>query len=207
MSKKEKALSKVYIGYIAYYIHNLGSYESRDVWKTFLTTNKYDENSEDDLRKIALKLYYNYVLQMMISPRINLDCSIKELQSMVKDLEEVFKKHDIKVPVLYYTSTKDIVEHMRKMQDSATVMDKILEEEKPKVTKQAVKKPAAKQATKGGKAAPKKTATKATGKKTVTSKATALTLAELRKMATEKQIPGRSQMTTKAELIKALKLK
>jgi hypothetical protein len=241
-------IDKVYVGYVGYYIKNMGQQLPDDEWRMILKDLK---NKKESWKKLALKLYYIHFislsLKLDVDELIRSDKSIEDLRKTLVASDEFRKDYDLpELPVVHYTTNESAIKHMKKFHAPESVIDDIMEGEK--VVSKSTK-------TTKSKAAPKSKATKATtteskaivpakgkdvkiptfltvkqGRKTVTltkrediikhltgvspqSKAQPAkktcdnyTLVELRKMAQEKNIEGRSKMK-KVELCKALKIK
>ncbi len=216
MSKKD---DKVYLEYIAYFIKNVGAYKSKNEWVEFLESNGFDKKSEASVKKIAIKLYYIQVLDIVLRIGDFYDKSNADLKKLVEDLDAALAKHDVSIPVMYHLEPKKMLAHMKDMSEGVSVIDKLFEvEEKPKkatAKKTVAKKPAAKKTTtkKSAATTAKKSATTKPAPKKAAPKKTQQSLAckemkveDLRKMAAEQKIVGRSKMS-KAELCIALGIK
>lgn len=209
-------MSKVYIGYIAYYISNLNPLISRIEYVSLLTkklgTSDFIEASLSKLKNLALYFYYRHFIALFVLAGRESDydkMSTSDMREMLVELDAFFIKFAVDVPVQYYMEEKDVIKHMVKFQCSPNVLTELNCVKEVKSTK-SIKKPAT--IKKPSKTATKKTtdtSSTTTKKKPIKKETTnkpELSVAELRKLATDKNIPGRSKMT-KDELKKALKIR
>lgn len=208
-------MSKVYIGYIAYYISNLNPLISRYEYVSLLTkklgTSNFTEASLSKLKNLALYFYYRHFIALFILVGREADydkMSTSDMREMLVELDAFFIKFSVDIPVQYYIEEKDAIKHMIKFQCSANVLTELNCEKEVKITKKSTadsKKPVTKKTTETSSTTLSVKKQASTTKKEPVTKSE-LSVAELRKLATKKNISGRSTMN-KDELKKALKIR
>lgn len=218
---------KIFLGYISYYIKNLDPLATKSEWKKYLKHKFKLEKSSDiskvdakNLRNVALTLYYAHFVSLIgcindSSLIFENKKSYKELQTIMVDFEAVREKHKLpELPVVHYLNDAKAIQYMEKFQDSVSTIKQILSDES---VKKVVKKPSTGKKVK--KTTTKKKVTKvkipereghkskSSGCKIVTKqKCDSYKITDLKKIAADKSIAGRSKMNKK-ELCKALGIK
>jgi hypothetical protein len=205
MSKK---VDKVYAKFIAFSIKNWGGQQGSLFWKNYIAKKlgSFDlkEISSTKLRKTALSLYYihfiNLSMKMPMAALLDSNKSPEDLRDMFIDIEKLREKYGLPtLAVVNYTDFKEATLHMQKMQESTEIITSLetFGEKQPKITKAIVKAKA-----------PAKT--KAVGKKQPPMKIKAkdvdfcaMKLVDLKKLAADRGVAGRSKMT-KDQLCKVL---
>ncbi len=186
---------KVYKGFISYAIKNYGARVTDSEWKSYFKSELGKKSDSSKLKNVALTLYYAHFASLSACVPYDLLISKNptELKNLVIDSEDLKKKHKLpELAVMHYTDNKQALKHIEKFQESPKIMElKIREPETKKSTKKNIPK-----------------TTTVSKKKETSSKKNCVshTLAELKKMAQNKDIKGRSKMS-KSELCKALKIK
>jgi len=220
---------KIFLGYISYYIKNLDPLATKTEWKKYLKnkfkTDNVSKVDAKDARNVALTLYYSHIVSLVgcinnSSLIFDSKKSYKDFQTIMVDFEAVREKHKLpELPVVHYLNDAKAIKHMEEFQDSVSTVKQILSDEPEK---KVVKKSTAKK-TKTTKTSTKKPVKKTTKKvkiperegresksetcKIVTKqKCDSYKITELKKIAADKNIAGRSKMN-KQELCKALKIK
>lgn len=203
-------------GYISYFIKNLKSTIPDSQLRSFIVKgigSNVDSASDKDLRNVAFSLYFTHFISLgLCVPVISLlerKKTVKQLKELIEEIATFREKHDLPLSVVFYTESGAVTQHMQKFQEPIEVLKKFISkgEDVKKVAKPstakvtAAKKPAAKTVA-------RKPVAKAVVKKTtVPSKSKSLesyTVVELKELAAEAGLPGRSKMK-KAELYEALK--
>jgi hypothetical protein len=219
-------MSDLYIGYISYYVKNLGQLVSKKEWKDYLMKYIGKEPSKTpvkNLKVLAIKLYYIHFIDLSLCMSDNVllktGKSNKQLKEILEGLNEFREKHDLpELSVVHYTSDADIIKHMKKFQESQGVLTSIMGTYENVVTKKKTttkanpkkKTPSKNVESKvSGRMQPGKGIGQKVVKKTQKTKLSGAcseyTMIQLRKMAQDKNITGRSKMN-KEDLCKALKL-
>lgn len=212
-----------YIGYISYYVKNLGQLVSKKEWKNYLIKYVGKEPSKapvKNLKVLAIKLYYIHFIDLSLclsdDALLKTKKSNKQLKEILEGLNEFREKHGLpELSVVHYTNESEIVKHMKKFQESHGILTSIVgTPEKVAIKKKATTKAIPKKKSPIKTAEPKGSGRmqpgKGLGQKVVKkSKISAAcsdyTMVQLRKMAQDKNIAGRSKMN-KEDLCKALKL-
>jgi len=185
---------KVFIKYISYYIKRLDPYVSESEWKNFLTDRfgpNVDKASDEKLKNTALTLYYAHFAG--ISACMGGMNIIRVLKTHTKILEFFIsseknrKKYGLGgIPIVNYTKESDVIEHMKNFEGPISVVTEVMmsPQEKKSLEKSLKEK------------------SKST-KSAISSDCSKYTITELKKMAAERSIVGRSKMN-KAELCRQL---
>jgi hypothetical protein len=147
--------TKVYVGYVSYYIRNLGQNLSDGEWKDVLKSNLGSSTSKASVKtwkEFALKLYYIHFIGLSL--RLDTDDLIKSDKNVksIEDLRETLiasdkfrEEHDLsELPVIHYVTDKEAIKHMQKFHAPESVIDDIMnggvKTTKPKVSKPVKKK-------------------------------------------------------------------
>ena len=185
-------MKKVYTKFISYYIEYLEPMVSETEWRLFLRKKlgpSVDRASEVGLKDVAFTLYYAHFAGMSTCVRSwdlieRLD-SPEKIRAFLIDSEKNRKTHGLYgVPVVHYTTEEEVKEHMKEFEGHIGVLRKIMDGTRPI------------------RASPKRASP---ASPSTTKSCDDLKLPELRKLAIEKDIPGRSKMN-KSQLCKALGL-
>ena len=208
------AKNKIYIGYIAWFIkHNPGFFTPSEM-KIFLQKNigsSLDDTTTSKLKKTAFIIYKSHLAGIVTCANV-WDYVYKgtlketELTDLINDQLKIRKKYGIYEPPIDMDMTSSSIEqNMESKKAGTSVIEGIYEYgiKKSRVApkKTPVKKAPTKRRAPSTKKAKAKTPVKRKGKRCDDYK-----VVDLKKMATEKGIVGRSKMK-KAELCKALGLK
>ncbi len=155
--------TKLYVGYVSYYIKNLGQNLSNGEWKDVLKSNlgssgaSLSKVSDKTWKELALKLYYIHFIGLSL--KLDTDNLIKSDRS-VKDLREILvaankfrEEYNLgELSVIHYVTDKDAIKHMKNFHAPETVIDDIMNSgvkvaEVTKVSKAKTVKPAKKKST------------------------------------------------------------
>ena len=204
-------MSDPYIGYISYYVKNLGQLVSKKKWKEYLTKYIGKEPSKapvKNLKVLAIKLYYIHFIDISLclsdDALLKTDKSNKQLKEILEGLNEFREKHGLpELSVVHYTNESEIVKHMKKFQESQGVLTSIMATPEKAVTKKKTttkaspkkKGPSKTTEPKGsGRMQPGKgVGQKVVKKSKISGACSDYTMVQLRKMAQDKNITGRSK--------------
>lgn len=200
-SKDDK---QTYARFIGYYVKHLEPTVAASQWKKFFRLKlgaSFDKASEASLKDVAYILYYAHFASMASCVQswelIEKLKTPEKIKALLIAAENTRIEHGVHgVPVMFYTKDKDVREHMESFEGTVDAVKEIMSSPSKTKPKTAASKPKAKAA---AKRSSKKTSAKTSGK------CDDYNLTELRKMAAEQNIEGRSKMK-KAELCDALNL-
>lgn len=167
--------TKIYTGYVAYYIRNLGQSIPDSHWVDLLHQNLgkvMSKVTDKTWKTFALKLYYiHYIglsLRLDTEDLIASDKKPAELREILEGINEFRETNDLgELDVVYYLPEKDVIEHMKNFYAPETVIDEVFSHSEKK-------KPATKTKTATAKA-PKTTKTTKSTSTAKTAKATSNT--------------------------------
>lgn len=189
--------TKIYTGYVAYYIRNLGQDLSTEQWEDILRSHGalLGKGTVKTWKEFALKLYYIHFIGLSLrldtEGLIRSDKTVAELREILKELDEFRDTNDLgELDVVHYLTDKEAVEHMKNFYAPESVIDDVMSHSEKKAAKKTSKKPAAKKAV----TTAKKTTTK---KASPTTKATST--AKSSKAVTTKKV-GAVTTTKKADV-------
>lgn len=192
----------IFIRYISYFMGSLSplvpQYEKAKILRQRLGTD-INKVTVSKLRKMAFSMYFAHFVSLTFSvdswSLIVDNVSLTNLKSALIEGNEIREKYKIgTLPVVYHTTDKKVISHMKTMDGKISTLQNIVKEEI-----KVVRKPATRRTTARKPATRRTTTKKVSGKKTCAD----YKVTELRPMAAEANIRGRSKMR-KAELCKAL---
>jgi len=193
------SLRDTYIDFISYFLDNLSpliaQYEKKDLLKDNLGSGSLGRISLPKLKKLALSTYYVHFIDMTFgvdAMRLIGKSSVTDLRELLTKGNDLREEYGIgSIPVVYYTPEKQVIKHMKEFKASQTILSDLLGGGKSMAV--------ARKSTK------KKPATRKTVRKTAGKQCNEYSVKELRDMAADRGIKGRSKMN-KAALCRALKI-
>jgi hypothetical protein len=168
--------TKLYVGYVSYYIRNLGQNLSDGEWKDALKNSLGSSLSKVSVKtwkEFALKLYYIHFIGLSLrldtDDLIKSDRSVSELREILVASDKFREEHELsELPVVHYVTDKEAIKHMQKFHAPESIIDDVMNSgvktAKSKVSKPKAAKPAKKKSptTKASSTKTKATKTKAT---------------------------------------------
>ena len=177
---------QVYLKYISYIMKNVMVMTQSYEWKKILRDHLGNDSSNikvSDLKNLALKIYYARFISLgacehmygLISRR-SLDHS--DMKQVLINTINFRKSQEFgDIPLVYYMNENDVINHIKTLSENSSTLPVLDLMKSEKVLDKQ----------------PKKTS----NSKSANSGLTKLTLLELKKLASDKKIKGRSKMTKK----------